>query len=531
MLLAGQPAINPRGVLNAASLAPAGLPSGSIAKGSIFSIFGTNLGPVNGVKVSAFPIAQALAGVSIQATQGATAVAVLPLYVSATQINALMPSNAPLGQLSLRVSFNNQSSNPSTVTVVNSSFGIFSLSEAGFGPGVFFNFVSNTNRPLNSLQVTASPGQVVTMYGTGLGPANGPDNLQPTPGNLSTPVGVTVGGQPAKVLYSGRSPCCSGLDQIDFQVPANASLGCWVPVYVQTDNAITSNATTMAIDQKGAACPIDPVSKVFTNGGKVGVLYLVRNTVHEDVGVSTVTDITSDALVFDLAQHNGSASNVDFFPPAGSCTLYASVGDWLGTGQISGTSYPVKLLDAGTFSITGPKGQITPPIDPGVQATRLGTYWTASGFQDQSYLDPGSYQISASGGDISAFQVNLTVPAAFLWTNRDQFGSIDRTQPLIVSWSGVTAGQQIALEGAATDLPTNSSAVFVCTASPGANSLTVPPSILAALPATRPSVSRSKAALFLTSVPFSNAKSITLTGLDAAIATSVYTIGKTVSFR
>jgi hypothetical protein len=51
-LLAGsiasaQPAVYLRGVVNAASSAPAGLPNGSIAQGSLFSIYGASLGPLS----------------------------------------------------------------------------------------------------------------------------------------------------------------------------------------------------------------------------------------------------------------------------------------------------------------------------------------------------------------------------------------------------------------------------------------------------------------------------------------------------
>lgn len=37
--------IAPRGIVNAASFMPAALPGGPIAQGSLFSIFGVNLGP------------------------------------------------------------------------------------------------------------------------------------------------------------------------------------------------------------------------------------------------------------------------------------------------------------------------------------------------------------------------------------------------------------------------------------------------------------------------------------------------------
>ncbi len=50
-----QPFISPRGIVSAASYTPPGLPGSAIAQGSIFTIFGTGLGPCAGAQVSAFP--------------------------------------------------------------------------------------------------------------------------------------------------------------------------------------------------------------------------------------------------------------------------------------------------------------------------------------------------------------------------------------------------------------------------------------------------------------------------------------------
>jgi uncharacterized protein (TIGR03437 family) len=103
-----QPFIFYRGIVNAASFAPQGLPNRSIARGSIFSIFGRNLGPAQGATVSEFPLGTNFQGVSIEVCQNANCVAALPLFVSAAQVNAIMPSNAPLGAVSVRVTFNGQ---------------------------------------------------------------------------------------------------------------------------------------------------------------------------------------------------------------------------------------------------------------------------------------------------------------------------------------------------------------------------------------------------------------------------------------
>src|SRR5581483_5319909 len=88
--------IDYRGVVNAASFTPPGLSSGSIAQGSIFSIFGQAIGPSTLAQASSFPLSTTLAGVSVQVTQGNTIVNAYPIVVTANQVNAIMPSNAPL---------------------------------------------------------------------------------------------------------------------------------------------------------------------------------------------------------------------------------------------------------------------------------------------------------------------------------------------------------------------------------------------------------------------------------------------------
>jgi uncharacterized protein (TIGR03437 family) len=163
-----------------------------------------------------------------------------------------MPSNAPLGAVSLRVTNNNFRSNAVPVNVVGSAFGIFISTGTGQGPGSIQNY-SSTAVPLNGLNAPAAANQLEILYGVGLGPGLGPDNSAPTPGNLPTQTEVFVGGVSAPVTYSGRTSCCSGIDQINFTVPAGAPSGCWVPVVVRTQGTIVSNTVTMAIGP-GSSC-------------------------------------------------------------------------------------------------------------------------------------------------------------------------------------------------------------------------------------------------------------------------------------
>src|SRR5215475_2524907 len=84
-----QPYLAYRGTYNAASFLAAGLPGGGIARGSAFSLFGTNIGPTSTPQLS-FPLQTTLAGVSIAVSQGSTTVNAIPIAFAAGQINAIM---------------------------------------------------------------------------------------------------------------------------------------------------------------------------------------------------------------------------------------------------------------------------------------------------------------------------------------------------------------------------------------------------------------------------------------------------------
>ena len=122
------PFISPQDVVSAASFTSPSLPGGVIAQGSIFSIFGRELGPVEGAQAAEFPLPTDLATVSVTITQGETTVAAILLFVRADQINAIIPSNAPLGRVIVRVRAGARSSNGIPATVVERNVGLFSVS-------------------------------------------------------------------------------------------------------------------------------------------------------------------------------------------------------------------------------------------------------------------------------------------------------------------------------------------------------------------------------------------------------------------
>ena len=171
---AAQPVIAALGVRNAASYTLPGLPSAGIAQGSLFIVFGQNMGPAKIVQVSSFPLptSAGLAGTSIQITINGTSVDAIMLYTLATQVAAVLPSKTPIGTGTLTVTYNGQTSAAAPITVVKSTFGIFAVNQSGTGQGVLQNVNSATGRPFNSPTQSAQPGQVMILWGTGLGPVD-----------------------------------------------------------------------------------------------------------------------------------------------------------------------------------------------------------------------------------------------------------------------------------------------------------------------------------------------------------------------
>ncbi len=298
--VAQPPLIYSRSMFNAASYMPPGIPAGAIARGSIFTLFGARIGPATAVTAGAYPLGTNLGGVTITLKQGTTTVNVLPIYVSSSQINAIMPSNAPLGQGSIQISFNGGRSNQAPINVANSAFGIFTALGIGTGPGILQNFVTSANQPINAPAISAQPGQAITLWGTGLGPVPNV-TVAPSAVSLSVQTEVFVGGVSAKVAYNGRAPCCAGTDQIVFTVPDNAPTGCWVPVYVRTGGVAVSNFVSMAIDPAGGTCKTDVFPQVtgpLVSGGRAAAAGVIRVTTREDVGVKTPQDVTADYYAY-----------------------------------------------------------------------------------------------------------------------------------------------------------------------------------------------------------------------------------------
>jgi uncharacterized protein (TIGR03437 family) len=437
---AGQPQVAANGVLNAASSALVGWPNSSIAQGSMFSIYGSNLGPPSSPATS-YPLQMTLGGVSVQVTSESGTLNAIPIFVAPNVVNAILPGNTPAGEASLTVTFGGQISDAVPFQVAVNSFGVFSVNSNGLGVGV----ITGTNYELYPVSSPAKPGDTAVIWGTGLGASPGDTGFAP-PQQIdmpNLPLLVYVGTQAATVSYRGRA-AFTGEDQINFVIPAGIT-GCYVPVAVQIGN-IVSNFVTMPIASTGQSCPdptppVPPLGSGPTDGipPPTGNITLLRDTF---IGTTTVTTDYGIAFFGDPQ-----TEAFPYVPPVFGNPYSLPVGTCIG-----GVTFPafidvlVSELPAGPISISGPNGttQLTEAPNSGSYASEIGG---GSGASAQPlFISAGAYTISAPGGvfvapalpgpGLGPFSQNITVPQPLIWTNQGDISTVNRSAGLDVTWTG-----------------------------------------------------------------------------------------------
>jgi uncharacterized protein (TIGR03437 family) len=545
--------------------------STTIAQGSLFVVFGSNLGPATLVQVSAFPLQNNLSGTAVTVTSGSTTLNCPMIYTSAGQVAAILPSNTPTGQVTITVSYNSQTAplglSGAQATVVANSPGMYTVTSSGLGTGS----LTDLNGKLLTFAYSAKPGDDIYLWGTGLGPIGTPDNVLPPSFPNFPNVQVWVAGLPAKIVYAGRSGCCAGVDQIVFTVPAVGN-SCNAPVTV-VSGGVSSNTVTIPVSGSGGACsdtgPTVPTSVLSSATAgqqvKVAVLGIGPNVVGKTVGNTRavagrlsaalrtpVSPADAAKIARAYATHNSRAirtamakyaaqwnrldahtkaklsvemaqiqdavfaqfgtinneSEAAFlgsaqFPAAGSCVVIPSAfpsGHPLLAGADAGTS----------LSLTGAGGALT------LDKTGPGTYRAYFGASVSTQELPlGAYTITGTGGkDAGAFGATLTVASHLAISSPSAMATIDRTQPLTVTWTGGIAGNYVLIAGEApgsfSSTLYNPPSYFACAEDGGKGTFTIPGYILSLMNST----ASGKGGLVLSPHPFSN--QISIPGIDLA---------------
>ncbi len=202
------PAVTSGGVVNAFSSLP------SVAPGALISIYGTNLAAAEG-RATATPLPGSLNGTSVSINGKPAPL----LFVSATQINAQVPFETPLGTAVLTVQNGALKSVPVKVDVRAAAPGI--VAQPGGRHALAVNYSGGT---LNASQNPVHPGEYVVLYLTGQGPVDRPvASGAESPSNpLSLPLAAVLaklGGKAAVVAFAGLAPGFVGLLQVNLLVP------------------------------------------------------------------------------------------------------------------------------------------------------------------------------------------------------------------------------------------------------------------------------------------------------------------------
>src|ERR1019366_8530889 len=249
-----QPTISVGGVVDAAA------GKSPIAPGSYVSIYGSNLcEPGNCVLLPAsnpigdwvtyapyaLPLTMDGVTVSFDVPSAKISVPGYLTFVSPGQINVQVPWELQ-GQTSAQVK----------VTLYGYSYGnVVTVPLADTAPAFFENSgIAAALDGNNAIVTTANPvkrGQPVQLYMNGLGPVNG----GPASGEFASSTvlthtkvdpAVTIGGQPATILFSGLAPGFPGLYQVNAVVPAGISAGT-VPISLSIGGA-TTKASTLPVN-------------------------------------------------------------------------------------------------------------------------------------------------------------------------------------------------------------------------------------------------------------------------------------------
>lgn len=466
-------------ILNAASYIKPGLPNYGIAPGSMFVVFGTELGPAVLQQPTGYPYPTTLGATSVRVTVGTTTVDAIMVYTSATQVAAILPSNTPVGIGLLSVTYQGRTGEPGAFRILRSAPGLLTLTETGTGPALAQNVNSSADQPRNGVTHAAHPGQTVTLWATGLGPITGSDSSVPSPQDLNLNLQVLVGGVPATVTYKGRSGCCAGVDQIAIQIPRGVE-GCYVPVYVRMGDVL-SNFATLAIASTGEVCTdVNGLSgtdlEQLQTGGTIatGMVSLAATKDCDDYyyycyGLANTYSERGSAYFSRVNLQAASGQTRPGLPPIGSCTVMPP------PAFTPGGPIPQPIpLDAGpVLNVVGPKGAKQIPL----QSTGNYSQTFSTGAKQIEFLQPGDYVIDngAGGANIGPFRATLSVPKPFTPMIQRSASGVK------VSWTGGNPTGIVTIDGSASTL-SGVGARFTCTERIAAGQFTIPVEVFLSIP-------------------------------------------------
>ncbi|MCW5983126.1 MAG: hypothetical protein KIT09_33865 [Bryobacteraceae bacterium] len=421
-----KPVVWSGGVVNAASYATGGPTGVGVTPGSLVSIFGANLALAT-ESASGFPLPTALAGSSVSVN----GIPAPLLYVSPAQINLQLPSQTtyplPFTGLQVVVSTPAGASEPAPVDV-SETFGIFTADGEGCGQAAALNVASNGALSVNSSESPASPGDFISVFGTGIGgflnppPDGSPALTDPLSPALSGAVAIFDLAQPPEgtplilnVSWVGRAPGFAGVDQVNVRIPDTIREGCAVPLAIIAGGG-SSQPATISIHDGGGPCVDPPIAgfgeltweRVVTSGTGLG-------GESETFTAAFPASPGKQAPPSILVQEGGNLANVNrYFGP--SCPMPG-----------------YRNLEAGKLTIQGPEFGPMEAAPSLVEDQRVYRAVLPNGT-----IRPGSFSVTAgAGSNVGPFESNVRIGSGINVTSSFPPGTnISSRQPLVMNWTG-----------------------------------------------------------------------------------------------
>lgn len=434
--LAQTPVIDPDRIVNAASLTSNPARGPELAAGGLFTLYGQNLA-TDTVSADGFPLPTTLAGTTLKVNGTlAPLVAVAPTGITFQAPASITPNGQlPVFPVQLVVETPLGVSNPVGISYVAAAPGLYTQDGSSCGAGRVMNeSADGSDATLNTPANSASPGDFISIYGTGFGFAyfSPPDGEPLPPGQrapldsggtpllglsgFERPVFSLSGGAPS--WYDGRATGLVGIDQIRVQLPADAPEGCSIPVKTRSLlplGHVNTQPVTMSIRRGGGQCQDAPF-------GRKGAFYWTK--VVQSGEVNAITE-TFEALFTEA--------------PANQLT-----GQQMPKGPVLGPNCPGtggRGLDAGNLMVVN-RDCDSYSIAPSTVAGKL-IYLPIS--LPPGTIRPGGMPVASSGGaDIDAFQTQFILPEPIrITTPLSRFQAISFTTPFTISWTGGTPDLQV----------------------------------------------------------------------------------------
>lgn len=192
-----------------------------ISPGSLMSIFGNYMA---GSSSSGFalPLPTSYNGTSVLIN----GIAAPLLYVSPTLINAQVPVETAAGSVTVVVSYGGTSA-ATRVQVAAASPGLYYFASGGANLAL----AQHVDGSLVTASSPAHAGEILILYGTGIGPINpplasgSPAGGYPQLSTATSSYSAMIGGADAPIDFLGLTPGLLGVMQINIHVPPTATPG------------------------------------------------------------------------------------------------------------------------------------------------------------------------------------------------------------------------------------------------------------------------------------------------------------------